>query len=167
MSTKTLLTVEEDTIEVPNASLEHNEIKTVLGREIDLYARRNGLGMALVGHSFRTAGEQVCCPDVAFVSTRQLHEIDRKRSVVPFPPALAVEIVSPSESALDLRMKVQEYLAAGSQTVSVFYPESATADIWEAGALRSTDSFIATCLPGFFLTLTRLSEMPDEMGEKS
>lgn len=39
-------------------------------------------------------------------------------------PDLAVEIVSPSESARDLEHKVRLLLAAGSQAVWVIYPES-------------------------------------------
>jgi Uma2 family endonuclease len=39
-------------------------------------------------------------------------------------PDLAVEIVSPSESAADVREKVRDYLAAGTALVWVIYPRT-------------------------------------------
>lgn len=39
-------------------------------------------------------------------------------------PELAVEIVSPSDSAEDLDQKVMQYLAAGSLSVWVVYPRT-------------------------------------------
>jgi Uma2 family endonuclease len=37
-------------------------------------------------------------------------------------PDVAVEIVSPSESAVDVREKIRDYLAAGTALVWVIYP---------------------------------------------
>jgi Uma2 family endonuclease len=45
-------------------------------------------------------------------------------------PELAVEVVSPSESAKDLRRKVSLLLAHGSGTVWVIYPEALTVDVF-------------------------------------
>ncbi|MGH7466877.1 MAG: Uma2 family endonuclease [Longimicrobiales bacterium] len=49
---------------------------------------------------------------------------DLKESRLKFAPDLAVEIVSPSNSAADLQEKVTEYLGAGSLQVWVVYPNT-------------------------------------------
>jgi Uma2 family endonuclease len=45
-------------------------------------------------------------------------------------PELAVEVVSPSESARDLRRKVAPLLKAGSLAVWVIYPEERTVEVY-------------------------------------
>jgi Uma2 family endonuclease len=42
---------------------------------------------------------------------------------------LAVEVVSPSESASDLQIKVQLYLQAGALAVWVIYPKTKTVEV--------------------------------------
>lgn len=48
----------------------------------------------------------------------------RYRGAIKGAPELAVEIISPSESAEDVDEKVELYLAAGSKTVWVVWPNT-------------------------------------------
>jgi Uma2 family endonuclease len=45
------------------------------------------------------------------------------------PPFLCIEILSPEDSALELRMKIEEYLAMGVDYVWVIDPVSLTGEI--------------------------------------
>ena len=58
-------------------------------------------------------------PDLGFFSAETWHSIDRKRVPVVEPPAIAVEIISPSETATTIDRKVEAYLKwGGSQCLS-------------------------------------------------
>ena len=53
-------------------------------------------------------------------------------------PELAVEVVSPSDSADDLQEKIQQYLASGSQVVWVVYPKTRTVNVFRQAAASAT-----------------------------
>ena len=65
---------------------------------------------------------QVRAPDVAFVRKERLPAGGIPKVFVELAPDLAVEIISPSETAADIRDKVADYLAAGTPLVLVAYP---------------------------------------------
>jgi Uma2 family endonuclease len=51
----------------------------------------------------------------------------------PGAPLLAVEIISPGNSATDIQLKVKQYLKAGSLEVWLVYPETQTLYVYSAG----------------------------------
>jgi Uma2 family endonuclease len=71
---------------------------------------------------FRLGPDTVRNPDVAYVTLEHLRTIDIDRSPVEGSPALAIEVISPSNLAQDMLKKVKQYLSAGSQIVWVVYP---------------------------------------------
>jgi Uma2 family endonuclease len=60
-------------------------------------------------------------PDAAFIRRERLQKFDPFRTF-PGAPDLAVEVVSPSESAEDTDEKIGDYFAAGTEQVWVIYP---------------------------------------------
>ena len=48
-------------------------------------------------------------------------------------PMLAVEVVSPSNTAKDMQLKVKEYLEAGALEVWLVYPDTRTVYVYSAG----------------------------------
>lgn len=61
--------------------------------------------------------------DVAVLTADQLNRTD-EQGYVQGAPALAVEVVSPSESAASLVRKTRQYREAGASVVLAVYPES-------------------------------------------
>jgi Uma2 family endonuclease len=61
-------------------------------------------------------------PDVAFVRKERFPASGIPQDFWELAPDLAVEIVSPSETATEVRDKVADYLAAGTPLVLVAYP---------------------------------------------
>jgi Uma2 family endonuclease len=55
------------------------------------------------------------------------------RGWFPGAPLLAVEIVSPRNSASDIQLKVRQYLKAGSLEVWLVYPDTETLYVYSAG----------------------------------
>jgi len=64
----------------------------------------------------------VRAPDVAFVRKDQIPPADRQSGFWPIAPDLAVEIISPSETATEIQDKVQDYLAAGTRMIWLVFP---------------------------------------------
>lgn len=181
LSAKTLMTVEQfeqmgetgkhyelvdgQLIEIPSASLLHNYIRDGIVSLLNSDKEQSARGVAIARHDFQTTPTNVREPDAAVVLWSRLKQSDFKRNVCPFAPDLAIEIVSPSETALDLRRKIQEYLDAGTETVWVLYVETEEAEIWkkkneQITQLRS-EFLEADCLPGFSIPVKSLFALPE------
>jgi Uma2 family endonuclease len=69
-------------------------------------------------------------PDVGFlVAERHALVPDRTRPI-PFAPDLAVEVVSPDQSAAVIAAKARKYLRGETRLVWVVWPQSGHIDIW-------------------------------------
>lgn len=62
-------------------------------------------------------------PDVSFVAVSRV-KTENRQSYYQLAPDLAIEIISPSERAVDIRAKLREYLRAGVRQVWQVYPET-------------------------------------------
>jgi Uma2 family endonuclease len=75
-------------------------------------------------------------------------------------PELAVEIVSPSDSAEDLEIKIRQYLNAGAKQVWVLYPKTRDVQVFEENqaAILSGDQVLdgGDLLPGFAVKVSAL-----------
>lgn len=62
-------------------------------------------------------------PDVSFIRQENIPDFDFSK---PFPgaPDLAIEVVSPSESAIDIESKIYDFFQAKTEQVWVIYPKS-------------------------------------------
>ena len=134
---------------------EHADIEGFIGHVFLNHVLPGRLGKVWVGEPlFRLdpAGRLARAPDVAFVRRDRLVGIDLKR---PFlgAPDLAVEIVSPGESAKNVRRKAETWLAHGTLAVLVVYPDSAGVEVWRAtGAVSLSLNEVVEldpALPGF------------------
>ncbi|MCC6539470.1 MAG: Uma2 family endonuclease [Bryobacterales bacterium] len=117
-----------------------------------------GTGSPGAETEFRTINERVRRADVVWFAPGRLVESDWSRNIMPVPD-LAVEVVSPNDSATGVRNKVHEYLDAGVITVWLIYTDSREADIWNRGhrnAVAGADTLTADCLPGFSLPVANL-----------
>jgi Uma2 family endonuclease len=100
-------------------------------------------------------------PDVYFVRAERIPDGIVPNTFWDIAPDLAVEIVSPSETATGIREKVQDYLAAGTALVVVIYPKTrelvAHTPDGLARTYRSDETFTAPdVLPGFSCAVAEL-----------
>ena len=107
----------------------------------------------------RLSSEIVRRPDLMVFLGERSGQIDEYKVPVPFVPDIAVEVVSPSESAVDIRRKEKEYLAAGCQEVWVL--DHANSEMWiyssVGGRLLPHDAVLETpLLPGFVIRIEDL-----------
>jgi Uma2 family endonuclease len=113
---------------------------------------------------------RVRIPDVAFTSWDRMP--GRRRPPQPIPtlaPDLAVEILSRSNTVAEMRLKRQDYFAAGVRLVWEVDPEARTVSVYIAPAnptiLTETDTIDGgAVLPGFTLSLRDLFGELDRQG---
>jgi Uma2 family endonuclease len=86
------------------------------------FVESNRLGLVLEEMDFRLAPDTVRNPDVAFVTAEHWKKIDLDRSPIDGAPALAIEVISPNNTAQDTVKKIQQFLRAGCRSVWIVYP---------------------------------------------
>jgi len=101
-------------------------------------------------------------PDVSVITAARVRSRIKGRHFLGAPD-LAVEVVSPSESAADIEEKVELMLEAGSQAVWVVYPKTRTVHVFVPGGsaaiLSTKDSLSAPgLLPGWSAPVAKLFE---------
>ncbi|MHC4108635.1 MAG: Uma2 family endonuclease, partial [Planctomycetota bacterium] len=111
---------------------------------------------------FRIASDPdtVRAADVAFISKDVLGAKITK-GYWPGPPDLAVEVVSPHDTASALEVKVQDWLRAGAKQVWVADPSQATVSVYRLSdplaVYKKSDALKAEdLLPGFSLKVADL-----------
>ena len=174
MATKSLLTIEQfdqlpiregilyelnegEVVTVTEAVPRHNWVRDNIAAALRDFAHPRRLGRVFVETGYQLTPETVRIPDVSFVPADRMLEIDLDRRIQG-APALAVEVVSPTDLAEELRQKIEQYLATGAKAVWVFYPKTREVQVFRAdggsfvlrepGVLEEPD-----VLPGFSLDL--------------
>jgi Uma2 family endonuclease len=152
MSATTLLTVEqfeqlpqEDDVQyelkdgklvrMANAKFGHERTKFRVARSLMAYILQHPIGEIYSETAFALSPSRVCIPDVAFLSNDSVANGDPEH-IYSGAPDLAIEVVSESENALELRQKIQDYLDAGSQAVWAFYPKLRVIAVYDQSGVR-------------------------------
>jgi Uma2 family endonuclease len=104
-------------------------------------------------------------PDVSFVRFGRLPNEQPADTYDFLAPDLAVEVISPNDTVLELDEKIEEYLTAGVRLVWTINPDLRTLTIHRpdhtGDVLRNGDEIDGeTVLPGFRLRLAELFVMP-------
>ncbi len=155
--------VRGDVIELAPANDEHGEISINIGTAFNIYSRQSGVGRTRseTGYRLEQNPDTVRGPDISFVLLPRGPEVTLTRRFVPGAPDIAVEVVSPSNSAAGMARKVAEYLAAGSQRVWVTYTTTRSVVVHRAdgATIAYTGDDVITdeeLLPGFSLPLAEI-----------
>ena len=148
------------------AGSRHGRIALRIGSLLEQFVRQERLGASFgaeTGFLLSRGPDTVRAPDAAFVSSARLPAGDLPDGYFPGAPDLAVEVVSPTDSAAEVQRKVAEYFAAGAHQVWVVYPDTRSvavfrsareslvlgpADVLEGGAV----------IPGFACLVAALFE---------
>ena len=155
--------VDGEVVELAPANDEHGENAVNIATAFNNYRRSRGIGRTRVetGYTLRTGPDTVRGPDVSFVFQPR---VEGRGSGFPIGALdIAVEVVSPSDTAAEVARKVAEYLSAGSQRVWVVYPSLRQVFVHRAdGSVLSYggDDVITDeeLLPGFSLQLSEIFE---------
>jgi Uma2 family endonuclease len=127
--------VEGRIVEVSPVKKRHGRIVARLGRLLEEFVETRRLGEVYVGDVgfiLRRDPDTVRAPDLAFIRTARLPEVEEETfsSVVP---DMAIEILSPSDRWAEVERKIAEYLTAGVASVWVLDPTRSEARIFQGG----------------------------------
>src|ERR1700722_18228776 len=154
--------VHGEVVVLPPRSIYTGEVANLLNRALTVYLFSNDIGESGIGFLFRIPlpedPSRNSRPDLSFVSyerwprSRPFPYTGNTRDVVP---DIAVEVVSPGDSADDLIAKAREYLRGGVRLVWIVYPLAQEIHAYVPGA-RDVRVYFATdeleagdILPGF------------------
>lgn len=138
--------------EMTPAGWQHGRVAGNIAGELRAYIRAHRLGvMATAEASYRlsTDPDTVRVPDVSFVCQQRVDEIGDPTGFWPGAPDLAFEVISPNDRYSQVRLKVDEYLAAGTpmvvlvdtqnREVIVFHASGETVELTESDVLDGGD----------------------------
>ncbi|MEO7650756.1 MAG: Uma2 family endonuclease [Bryobacteraceae bacterium] len=180
MAVKTLLRVEEydrlpdnpgvryelrhgELVEMAKPRLVHNRVVAEIFFWLKAFSHQHpGFGEAISPENEFIVGspDNILVPDAAFIRASRISQID-PRQRIPGAPDLAIEVLSPSQSYEETRLKAKEYLADGCQVVWIFLPETREVHVAAKDALMRilTTADTLSCpdlLPGFSVAVSEI-----------
>ena len=84
------------------------------------------------GFTVRRQPDKVFAPDLHFVSKDRLAKEGITEKFADYPPDLAVEVLSPEDTASEILRKIEEYLAAGVALAWVVDPATRTVTVYRS-----------------------------------
>ncbi len=114
---------------------QHGYVGHKLGWRLGQYVESNDLGAvfaAETGFLLSRDPDTVRAPDASFLTKEQLIRCGMPTGYFPEAPALAVEVVSPGDTAEEVDSKVRSWLAAGTQLAWVVYPGGRTVTVYRS-----------------------------------
>jgi Uma2 family endonuclease len=113
------------------------------------------------GFTLATDPDTVRAPDVAFVSRERIEAVGEVEGYWPGAPDLAVEVISPNDSHVEVAEKVFDWLEAGTKMVLAVNPRRRSVSLYRSQSditiLIGTDVLDGgDVVPGFQLTLREM-----------
>jgi Uma2 family endonuclease len=151
-------------VEVPGSRVQQAQLAMWIGHLLLIFIDQQGLGGIVIGpdgtaelNEFNTR-----IPDVSYISRERAQKQD-KHSYLDGAPDLAVEVVSPSNSAPEMQQRAGEYLGFGARLVWIVNGEKRTIDVYRSDGTRTvlTAKDVldgGDVLPGLQLPVQRIFE---------
>lgn len=127
---------EGELIVTPSPTLRHDLVSFRLRSALNAFVETHHLGTVTGEIDFRLSNSVVRKPDIAILTNDQMKTVDPDQVPIDGAPLLAVEVISPSNLAEDMRKKVNQYLAAGSHAVWLVYPQLKVIEIHDRDGIR-------------------------------
>jgi Uma2 family endonuclease len=144
------------------ANSRHGWVVVQVTAPLAAFVAKNKLGYVLgaeTGFFIQRDPDTVRAPDVAFVRAERV-EGELTEKFFPGPPDLAVEVLSPNDSASEVHEKAEDWLNAGCAEVWLIDPrrKSASKCIRSGNSVvrEPVESLTSGLLPGFELPVAEL-----------
>ncbi|HZZ80124.1 MAG TPA: Uma2 family endonuclease [Gemmataceae bacterium] len=142
---------------MPPAGFEHGNAGSNLLARMHNHATSAKLGKVVgpdTGFILARDPDTVRAPDVGFVGNDKLNQFGIPKKYFPTAPDVAVEVVSPFDTYVEVDAKVEEWLAAGTLAVWVVNPRQRTVTVRVPGQnpviLKENDILTGNeAFPGF------------------
>ncbi|MFN2454633.1 MAG: Uma2 family endonuclease [Pyrinomonadaceae bacterium] len=146
------------------AGSEHGVVAATLTILLGQYIKAHKLGLVLAaetGYKIASDPDTVIAPDVSFIRQQEVDRLGITKKFWPGAPDLAVEVVSPGDSAREVREKVAAWLAAGTRMVWVVDAKKHTISVHrtQTDVVVLTENEVlggADVVPGFSCTVAEV-----------
>jgi Uma2 family endonuclease len=151
-----------EVISVPPPAHQHDIIRGNILQSLIAYVLANpSVGMKVLPDiAFVISGSSIFVPDVNVVAIERLSELVQK--YVPGAPDLAIEVVSPNDTVIRLKEKIDSYLANGSRSVWIVFPKARSVMVYTRESVRELkgdQSITDPLLPGFSIPVAAFFEL--------
>jgi Uma2 family endonuclease len=148
----------------------HGRITVRLTAPLAQFVWENDLGEvygAETGFKLTSNPDTVLAPDIAFVSRQRVEDVGETKGYWPGAPDLAVEVLSPGDSASEVNAKVSQWLGFGTKQVWVVNPKLCTVTLYRSSSnisiLTELDYLDGEdIVPGFRISLKRVFQLSAE-----
>lgn len=146
--------IEGELIELPPPEFRHALIAHRIYELLNDFVAPRKLGMVLIelGHLVRSNRRTWIQPDVSFLRAGR-YDLENPGKYSTGAPDLAVEVISPSETARSVHLKTGILLSSGTQEVWTVYPDTRTVEIHSANdivrVLHEGDQIASPLFPGW------------------
>lgn len=133
--------IKGELITMSPAGSEHGALAAIVAALLVQYVRANNLGIvfgAETGFKVAENPDTVLAPDVAFTSREHVPESGITKKYWPGAPDLAVEILSPGDTAREVEVKVGQWLSAGARLVWTVNPKQKSVTVHRASKVSDT-----------------------------
>ena len=149
-------------VKMPPPGLPHdlvkNEIHAILIQFLRAHSELNL--KSLIETGAQISKHDTFVPDISIIRRDRI-SLDERR-IFRGSPDLAIEVVSPHDTAKHLKSKVDAYLEGGSKSVWIVYPDAKSVEVHSIGAMREfkADQQIEDpLLPGFSAQVASFFEL--------
>ena len=129
--------VEGVLIKMSPPGFEHGDVALTIGGLLWQHVRANKLGRVVAAETgFKLASDPdtVLAPDAAFIRQEEFERVGMTKKFWPGAPDLAVEVMSPDDTARKTDEKAKAWLAHGARMVWVVNPKRRTVSVYRPGA---------------------------------
>ncbi len=148
---------------------EHGAVTMQLSLILGPFVAARNLGLlfgAATGFRLERHPDTVRAPDIAFISHARILPGGIPQGYWSGPPELAVEVVSPSDTAREVSEKAAAWIHFGARAVWVVDPDSKTVTVYAADGSVKTMAQGETLdggdvLPGFRCDVNEIFRFPD------
>lgn len=125
-------------VPMPPVGEGHGDYAGNVGLELKLFARQHGAGRVMLetGYYLARDPDLIRAPDVSFVRRERL-EGPPGATYREGAPDLAVEVLSPGDTALEINEKINEYLDFGTEEVWIVDPRQKQVQVHRPGGART------------------------------
>jgi Uma2 family endonuclease len=151
--------LEGECVEIPSTTPEHQDIVANLSESLRPHLRTSGFGNVYADVEFALGENTRLRPDLAVVLGDTWRNLDRQKIPIPNPPAIAIEVISPSERTSYSTRKVRIYLTRGVQEVWQVFPEDRTILVYSQSTTLANyadqDNLTSPLLPGWGISVSQ------------
>jgi len=145
-------------LEMPPGKRRHAKIQKRIHARLEPYALEWHFGEVYTEVGFKLADRHWVQPDVSLVSPEQ-DEAGDQEGYFEGAPRLAIEVISPANTAESVDRKIEKYFAYGGEEVWVFYPK--TRRVWlyrrnEPTAIEHKEVLTSIMFPDWKLNLSEI-----------